>query len=77
MSDVVNKQFLESRILLERLRQERATLNIALHTHNSYRNDPNSYFGSWPEFETYTRVLFEAIQRCNELEKTLEKQLPE
>jgi hypothetical protein len=69
--DVVNKQQMEARILLERLETQRAALTLAIEINERYQSEPENYFSSWQEFKDYLEALHEARDECDRFIKAL------
>lgn len=69
--DIVNKQQLEARIILERLEIQRAALTQAIDMNERYKEEPGNYFSSWQEFADYLAALNEARDECDRFMKAL------
>lgn len=70
------RQYIEVRILLQRVREEQAALSIALNIHQKYQQDPLSYVSSWEEYKDYVNGLRKAYNLSIALEDELLEQLP-
>lgn len=71
--DIVTKQQIEARILLERLETQRATLTLAIEMNERYKEQPKNYFPSWQEFTDYLEALHEARDECDRYIKALQQ----
>jgi hypothetical protein len=76
MMEASTRQYIEIRVLLDRVRQEQASLILAIYTHRKYQQDPLSYVSSWKEYQAYVNCLQKAYTLSKTLEEELLDQLP-
>jgi hypothetical protein len=70
--EVISKQYFERRTMLDRLRTERAALELAIEAHQNPQLDARF---PWDLFDRYKEDLNSALIRCKALISELEIQL--
>lgn len=75
--NIVTRQYIEARVLLERINLEHSALLLAIQTHKERRSKSDVFFAHWPEHDEYIDALSEALRKCEALGKVLQENPPQ